>query len=281
MNILTLRMKSRCLGGHTTVNILLPAGPLAIGEKLPVLWLLHGATGDCDTFLYNEQIHDALLGRRCMTVLPSGLNSDYADHMEFAGGYAFTDFFFTELMPYIQAMFPASAASEDNYLAGYSMGGAGALMLGLERPELFGRVAVLGASVRESEFLKPYRHLSGEQFRALATAEPRRFPTEYGKPENGILLKEVNMIARYPSVGAYIDSMECTWERFADRAGEGRLPRLLFCCGTKDGCYAKVELLRSYAESLGVTDIVYDYLPGFDHAASPQVIARAIELLGL
>lgn len=281
MNILKLRMKSRSLGGHTTVNVLLPAAGLTAGEKLPVLWLLHGATGDCDTFLYNEQVHDALVGRHCMTVLPSGLNSDYANHMEFANGYAFTDFFFEELMPYIQAMFPASAALEDNYLAGYSMGGAGALMLGLAKPERFGHVAVLGASLRESDFLKPYRELTGEQFRALATAEPTRFPSEYGKPENGILRKEINMIARYPSVGAYIDSMECTWERFTDRAKDGTLPRLLFCCGTKDGCCAKVEMFRAYAESLGVTDIVYDYLPGLDHGASPKVIARAIALLGL
>ena len=289
MNVLELRLKSRHLHLRDGVTVLLPAPGMGSapedfyrpGKKYPVLWLLHGATGDHETFLYDEQILDALRGRQCMVVLPSGLNSDYANHMEFSNGYAFSDYFFQELMPYIQRMFPASPAPEDNTLAGYSMGGSGALMLGLHRPELFGQVAVLGASPRESAFLQPYRTLTGEQFRAMAMADPKRLPTEYGDPAGGIQLKEINMIARYPTVQAYVDSMECTWERFAERVRSGTLPKLLFCCGQEDGAYEKVERFRAYAESLGAADIRYEYLPGLDHGASPAVIRRAVELLNL
>ena len=289
MNTIRLKLRSKALMGPAQVTVLLPSpGPgeaaedfYASGRRYRVLWLLHGAGGDDETFLLENGIEPLLRGKDIMAVMPAGLNSDYANHMEFAGGYAFTDYFFDELMLYIHSTLPASAAPEDNLLAGYSMGGAGALLLGLKHPERFAVVAPLGASFRESSFLQPYLELSGEAFRALALADPTRFPTEYGDPKGGITRKEINMIARYPSVRDYVNSEECTIERFTERAKNGTLPRLLFCCGEKDPACEKVEAFRRYAESLGVTGITYDYLPGVDHGGQALVLRRALELLEL
>lgn len=270
------------------VCILLPglsAGPYA--ELLPqrrplrVLWLLHGATCTYEDFLYRDHVAQMIHGEDVMVVMPNGLNSDYANHMEFAGGYPYTDFFFDELMPYVYGHFPASTRRGDNYLAGYSMGGAGALMLGLLRPERFGHVAVLGSSVRESAFLQPYLDWTGDRFRKTALADPRAFPTEFGDPEQGITRKEANMIGRYDTVRDYVDSPECTLERFADAAKNGRVPNLLFCCGEMDGCCEKVKKFRDYAESLGVEKIQYEFIPGYGHDRSDVAIRRALELLGL
>ncbi len=253
MNIIELKLKSAKLNGFTDVTVLFPApasGAIPAeyydrGRKYPVLWLLHGATGDHQTFLHGDRIADIMRGREAIVVMPSALNSDYSNHSEFSSGYAFADYFFDELMPYVYNTFPASSRAEDNYLAGYSMGGSGALMLGLHRGELFGHVGALACSVREAEFLLPYMHLSGEQFRSLAMSEPRRVPTEYGDPDKGITLKEINMIARYPDIYSYVHSMECTWERFRELAHSGTLPEILFCCGTNDGCFEKVEKVRA------------------------------------
>lgn len=288
MNQVILKLRSPKLMQMNEVCVLLPESPRGQApadyygqqKQYPVLWLLHGATWDYSCFLYYDRVMGMLQGKEVIVVMPSGLNSDFANHMEFANGYPMTDYFFEELMPYIYSMFPASSAKEDNYLAGYSMGGAAALMFGLLHPEKFGKIGVLGSSVRESAFLRPCLEWTGEQFRKAALADPRQFPTEFGNPEWGITRKEINMIARYDTVRDYVNSMECTWERFADAVKNDRVPNLLFCCGDQDGCYEKVKEFRTYAESLGVTDIQYEFIPGYNHDRSDVPLRRAIEIMG-
>lgn len=289
MTQVILKLRSRKLMQVNEVCVLLPESPFGqtpeqyFGQKkkYPVLWLLHGASWDYGCFLYNDKVEGMLRGKEVMVVMPSGLNSDFANHMEFANGYPMTDYFFDELMPYIYSMFPASADPADNYLAGYSMGGAAALMFGLLHPEKFGQIGVLGSSVRESSFLQPCMDWTGEQFRKAALADPKRFPTEFGNPDWGITRKEINMIARYDTVRDYVDSMECTWERFTDAAKSGKVPNLLFCCGDRDGCCEKVKEFRAYAESLGITDIRYEFIPGYGHDRGDIPLRKAIELMGI
>lgn len=289
MTQVILKIRSRKLMQMNEVCVLLPestpgckpADFFGRKKQYPVLWLLHGATWDYSCFLHYDKVESMLRGKEVMVVIPSGLNTDFANHMEFANGYPMTDYFFEELMPYIYSMFPASQEKEDNYLAGYSMGGAAALMFGLFHPEKFGQVGVLGSSVRESAFLQPCLDWTGEQFRKAALENPRRFPTEFGNPEWGITRKEINMISRYDTVQDYVNSMECTWERFRDGAKAGKLPRLLFCCGDQDGCYEKVKQFRSFAEELGITDIQYEFIPGYGHDRSDVPLRRAIEIMGI
>jgi S-formylglutathione hydrolase FrmB len=52
-----------------------------------------------------------------------------------------------ELPALCQGYFPVSAAREDNFAAGLSMGGYGALRLGLARPERFAAVASLSGAL--------------------------------------------------------------------------------------------------------------------------------------
>lgn len=289
MNQIILRMASRRLAMKTEVCLLLPSvradrtpeNEYAFTGPFRVLWLLHGATCDYQDFLYHDRVLPMLEQRHVMVVMPNGLNADYANHMEFANGYAYTDFFFEELMPYIYANFPASRSPKENFLAGYSMGGAGALMYGLYRPELFGQVAVLGASMRESDFLKPYLLLTGEAFRRLAMQDPRRFPTEYGDPAQGITRKEINMIARYDTVQDYVNSMECTGERFRDAVENGMLPRLLFCCGELDGCCEKVRQIQDYVRENKLQNVAFEIIPGYGHDRGDVAIRRAIERMEL
>ena len=281
MNQILLKLRSKKLTQINEVCILLPEGAYTHRRTYPVLWLLHGASWDYSCFLYHDRIETLLKDKQCMVVMPCGLNSDFANHMDFANGYPMTDYFFEELMPWIYRCFPASAEKENNYLAGYSMGGAAALMLGLLHPEKFAQVAVLGSTVRESAFLEPYRGLSGQEFRKLAQADPRRFPTEFGDPAQGITRKEINMIARYDTVADYVRSPECTWERFRDAAQAGRIPKLLFCCGELDDCYPKVQAFRQFAASLGQTDIPCIGIPDCGHAQSDVVLKRALEEMEL
>lgn len=289
MNQFEIRFRSRSLMMKVPVGVLLPECPMGQkpaayyrpGKKYRVLWLLHGATCDWEDFLLHDQIEQHLRGHETMVVMPFGLNSDFADHMEFAGGYAFESYFFGELMPFIRNSFPASEKPEDNFIAGYSMGGAGALMLGLLHPERFAAIAPLGASERDAQFLRGLENLTGWQFREKALSNRKAFPTEYGNPAEGITLKEINMIARYATVGDYIASEECTGERIPEAIAKGNLPEMYFCCGENDDCAPRVVRLCEKAEALGAKNFGYDILPGIDHSGSEPVIARMLEHFGL
>ncbi len=279
---IVLTMRSRKLKMNTEVCVLLP--PSVPGEpkrKHPVLWLLHGGSCDWTTCLYHDHVEELLRGRDVITLIPNAQNSDFANHSEWGMGYLWTDFFFEELLPYAQAFLPVSPDPKENYIAGFSMGGAGALMLSLYRPEAFGKAAVLGSSMRESEFLTPYLSLSGAAFRRLALADPKAFPTEYGDPREGITLKEINMISRYDTVKDYVDSMECTGERFRERAREGRICDTLFCCGDRDSCYEKVLKAERLAKEEGISHVDFAFLPGLGHDRADAAIAQALDWMGL
>lgn len=289
MSIVRINLPSRRMMTNVPIIVLLPDPPMSAepkdfylsGEKYRVLFLLHGATEEAETFLVRHGVTGLVRGKRLITVMPSAINSDYANHSEFGTGFNFTDFFFEELMPFVHATFPASDEPQDNYIGGFSMGGAGSVMLGLMHPEMFGGIGALGASMRESEFLKPYLDLKGYEFRALASENPRAFPTEFGNPELGITLKEINMISRYDTVRDYVNSYECTIERFPEALASGSLPELFFCCGDRDGCCEPTEKFVEYAHALGADNVRLKVLPGRDHSAASECIAEMLSEFGL
>ncbi|MGM9521294.1 MAG: alpha/beta hydrolase [Oscillospiraceae bacterium] len=289
MNQLEIKLKSNIMRTKVPVCVLTPDVPYGAapadfygsGKTYPVLWMLHGATGDYNDFLQDCRMQRNLRGHEVIVVMPNGINSDYANHSEFGTGYNYTDFFFDELVPFIYGTFPASRKPEDNYISGFSMGGAGALMLGLLHPERFGGIAPLGSSIRESEFLKPYLDMTGWQFRAMAEADPTALPTEYGDPRFGITLKEINMIARYDTVRDYVNSMECTIERFPEALKSGKLPEVFFCCGDKDGCRDKVLWFAQLAGEMGAKQVGYEILEGYDHGEPEPTVVCMLRHFGL
>jgi S-formylglutathione hydrolase FrmB len=58
-------------------------------------------------------------------------------------GYRYWDFVSQELLHKARGFFPLSSAREDNFVAGLSMGGYGALKLALSLPERFAAAASL------------------------------------------------------------------------------------------------------------------------------------------
>jgi hypothetical protein len=161
------------------------------------------------------------------------------------------------------------------------MGGAGALLLGFLHPEKFAGIAPLGSSLRESEFLKPYLNMTGAEFRAFAENNRTALPTEFGIPEQGITLKEINMIARYPTVKDYVDSEELTWDRFEDVLKSGNQPEMFFCCGDKDNCYPAVLKFIDHAKSLGAENISYDVVPNKGHDCEKETIEKMLSHFGI
>ena len=284
MHQLEMKLRSEILMTQAQVLVLLPEHAGENGRKCKVLWLLHGAGGDYDSWLQTAGIQ-YILERYpdFMCVMPNGQNSDYANHFEYANGYNFPAFFFEELMPFVYNTFPASERREDNYLSGYSMGGAGALLLGIKEAGLFHAIYPMGSAIRKSDFLRPYRSMSGMEFREYARSNRRSLPTEYGIPDAGITLKEINMIAKFNTVQDYIDSDECTIERYQDALKAGNAPDIHFICGSEDSCYSEVQsfldLMRD--EGVGADKVSVTVVPGVEHnTGAGATTAELMRMIG-
>ncbi len=256
MNIATVRMMSRILFMPTDITVLLPE-EISSKKKYKVVWLLHGACADHRTYLYSVNFNEIIKNHDVIIVIPSALNSDYGNYEQFGTGFNFAAYFFDELMPFIYATFPVSGKREDNYIEGASMGGFGAISLGLQKPERFSAIGILGASLRESAFLEAYEPLDSREFREIALKDRTAFPTEYGRPEEGIKLKEINVITKYPTIRDFLDSSECMWRRFPEVAESEALPRIYVACGTQDLFYEATKKFRELVKKLGVEDKVY------------------------
>ena len=117
--------------------------------KYPVLYLLHGIGGDNTSWLEYTDIA-GMMERgemlQMVVVSPDGYLSYYADAAD--GSLPYETFFRNELMPMIQAAYPVSTRREDHYIGGFSMGGFGALTLGLRNRDRFGHILALSPSMR-------------------------------------------------------------------------------------------------------------------------------------
>lgn len=114
------------------------------------LYLLHGAGCDPDTWrqICNLQ---ALAGsiRRVIIVPSPGPHSWYIDSPTTAG-VAAASFLVDELVPHVDRMHPAAARSR--WISGFSMGGYGALRIGLANPHVFSAVGALSPCITPSRW---------------------------------------------------------------------------------------------------------------------------------
>ena len=272
MSLCTLNFNAKYLGSKTDVNVLLPDPPrrddmtpadyYRSGIKHKVIWLLHGAGGDHNDWLRAANAEEFVKKYNVAIVCPNGMASDYSDYTIFGGLYNWPRFLFEELMPMIYGTFPISDRKEDNFIAGFSMGGNGALALSLMHPELFGYVGVFSGSIRDVNDLRPYRDMSSDTFR-VEGYDTTRFTGIYPPGYNA---KVINMIAKFPTVGAFMDSLDNTWDRYLERQAAGKLPNIYVAVGSEDRCTMRVNQFKELAASAGDTNTIFTEIPGHKHS---------------
>ncbi|WP_018142527.1 alpha/beta hydrolase [Alloscardovia criceti] len=153
MAILDIRFNSFLLKRKITIKAILPGDPFNAysgqafrGENssLQSLYLFHGFGGDCSDWLENTDIQ-RIAGKNNLAVfLVSGENSFYVDSH---GDTQWETFIAQELVGYTRRLFPLSHSRQDTFVAGNSMGGFGALNIGLGHPEIFGKVVALSSAL--------------------------------------------------------------------------------------------------------------------------------------
>lgn len=119
-----------------------------VKEKYPVLYLLHGMGNNHATWCGYSNIEMFAEERNIAVVMISGENKFYRTA---PGGDDYYRFIKEELPEFITNMFPISQLPEHTYIAGLSMGGAGALMHGIGNPEKFCAIGAFSAAIHEDK----------------------------------------------------------------------------------------------------------------------------------
>ncbi|WP_369916103.1 alpha/beta hydrolase [Plantactinospora sp. KBS50] len=122
------RFATSAIGWNPGVNVLLPDGYHTSGKRYPVLYLLHGGNQDFRTFHMYEDIVNLTAGRQLIVVMPDAATGWYCNPVNsFVGPRNWETFHMAQLLPWIDANFRTFAEYNGRAVAGFSMGGFGAL----------------------------------------------------------------------------------------------------------------------------------------------------------
>ena len=253
MALITCDFFSEALEVGTSMTVVLPqATEEQIGVSsvsvpdhgVPVLYLLHGLSDDHTAWLRYTSIERYATARGLAVVMPAVHRSFYADE---ARGHAYWTFVSDELPRIVNAFFRVSERREDTFVAGLSMGGYGALKLGLHHPQRFAAVASLSGAV---------------DVRSMALRGER-----------------TEIVERV--FGGKFTEQDDLYELLAD-ADPAMLPPLYVACGTEEVRLPEANTrLIEQARALGA-DVTADFRPGIhEWALWDDVIQDVIAWLPL
>lgn len=143
MAFLQCSFYSKVLELKTNVNLILPEN-IRKKEKLKVLYLLHGYSGDATDWIGMTSIERYVKELGLVVVMPSVHNSYYNDMVT---GLPYYTYISKELPKWIESVFPVSNKREDTFVCGLSMGGFGALKMAFMQPDRFIKAASLSGAL--------------------------------------------------------------------------------------------------------------------------------------
>lgn len=192
MSLLTWNVKSAALGMATHVSIALPDE----GQPRKTLFLLHGLTGTHTDWLLQGNAYRLASDRNIAIVMPDGQRSFYLDQPH---SLHWETWIAKELPELLEQYTKLPMSREDLAVAGLSMGGYGAMRLGLRHPDRFHAAISLSGTLDITE-------------KAFQSRHPDLFET---------------MIGTYDVASSEHDLLRWLRER-------RELPRLWACCGEDD-----------------------------------------------
>lgn len=146
-------IKCKSLQRRTSISVILPADNIhflqdteeVVPQPYKTLYLLHGLYGSDDIFLANTSIQKFAEDHGIAIVIPCGENSFYVDN-EKAHAY-YGEYVGQELLDITRNIFPLSDKRDDTYIAGFSMGGYGAIRNGLKYHENFSKIGMISPAL--------------------------------------------------------------------------------------------------------------------------------------
>ncbi len=270
MSVLTLDFYSHVLEMDSQITMVLPEEKQGVGfidapkrEKHPVLYLLHGTSGDNTDWERWTSVERYAATRGLAVVMMSGQLSSYAN---MAHGQRYFDYIAYELPEIVKDFFPISDKREDTFIAGLSMGSYGALKIALTLPENY---AAAGALSSGNHAMNPevYNEGNGTSRRPMPGDEKRMAVYKSGEARgiygNAVMERRWKLCWDW-SMGKSILNTDQDWFWLARRnIEEGRpLPRIFHCCGTEDHNWQHATEARDFFQSLEGNPYGYEWFIG-------------------
>lgn len=149
-----LSMTSTILKSERKFAIYLPPDYETSQRSYPVLYLLHGAGDDQTGWIqFGEvlRIADNTIREGKATpmiiIMPDAKTGQRGYFNDIKGEWRYEDFFFEELIPYVEKTYRIKNEKRYRAVAGLSMGGGGSFMYALHHPEMFSSACPLSAYI--------------------------------------------------------------------------------------------------------------------------------------
>lgn len=150
-------IKCKSLQRRTSISVILPSDNIhflqdteeIVPKPYRTLYLLHGLYGSDDIFLANTSIQKFAEDNGIAIVIPCGDNSFYVDNPKSHAYYG--EYVGQELLDITRNIFPLSDKREDTFIAGFSMGGYGAIRNGLKYSKNFSKIGMISAALITDE----------------------------------------------------------------------------------------------------------------------------------
>lgn len=210
--VYNLTMPSTLMPGDRNYSVYLPEGyETDTLRRYPVLYLLHGL-GNTNTKGWVERgnveaIANRVIaeGRACpMVIIMPDAGTDGPGYFN-REGWPYEDYFFQELIPYMESHYRILPDAMHRAISGLSMGGGGTLVYALRHPELFAAACPLSALVtfptrsnNDSGWMDKY-----PQVRAWATSamQPENAPLDLIRNATPEQLSAISRVRWYIDCG--------------------------------------------------------------------------------
>lgn len=164
---------SPILGREMPYRVYLPPDYYGGSRRYPVMYMLHGAGGDHWEWSYSflpERADEMIKGgeiQPMIIVMPSGVAVDGSSRTYWVNwaddGPRWEDYVVTDVVGTVDQRFRTLPSASSRSIGGLSMGGYGALDLGLRNPDVFGTIGAHSPSIRTAPDADLW-FLPGERF---------------------------------------------------------------------------------------------------------------------
>jgi putative tributyrin esterase len=120
----------------------------------PCFYLLHGYSDDHSIWLRRTRIEQYVSGLPLIVIMPDGFHGFYTDHEE---GPAYGTYMTEDVIGFCENTFPVARKRASRCIGGLSMGGYGAMRVGLGHPEMFASITSHSAATRAWDLNRPGR----------------------------------------------------------------------------------------------------------------------------
>lgn len=142
---------------YTIILIILPDNYNKKSGKYPVVYLLHGHTGNYTSWIGYAKLPVSLATQyNCIIILPDAGNSWYVNWSGQTDGKPnrWEDMLVKDLIPDVDKKYRTLKEKKGRMIGGLSMGGFGALAIGLKNPNLFGFVFSSAGTIDFCKYIK-------------------------------------------------------------------------------------------------------------------------------